>query len=209
MKLFTIYDTNGQYLRHGSCSEAEFMSQVSVGEIIVEGIYSTTNYFMMNWEVVEKGNPPNEYYQWSSVSNSWIPNVPKAVYGTHKAIEKERDARRFANITVDNITIQADSESINNLQKKLEHIASAGRLSTSLSSDQLFWRDAGNIVHFWQDAVIYRTWLDNVVFALGNRETLIWAKSFIHKDNITTLGQENTITALNNILSYDITTGWE
>jgi len=209
MKTFTIYDMNGEYLRHGSCPLNEFMAQVGTGEVIIEGLYPKTNYYMLNWEVVEKGNPPTEYHKWDSVSNSWVPTVAKAVYTIHKAIEKERDTRRFANITVDSITIQADEEAIRNIEKKQQHIGAKARLTSTLPVDQLFWRDAGNTIHTWANATAYATWLDNVVAALGDRETLIWAKSFIHKDNITTLGQENTETALNNILSYNITTGWE
>lgn len=167
------------------------------------------------WEYVDRlrsgatTTAPSPNYDWDIPTQTWLPNAARALATAKTAVETERDNRRFANITVGGITIQADEESVRNLEKKLEHIAAANRLGTPLSQDQLFWRDVDNVDHFWPDAASYAAWIDSVVMALGDRETLIWAKSFLHKDALDALSALlDKVQAVADIEAYDVTVNW-
>jgi hypothetical protein len=149
-------------------------------------------------------------YDWDAGSQSWIPNIDRAVKTALKAIEAQRDELRSMPIAVGGIEINGDNLSKDNLERKLMVLNSAAALGTTIPAEELMWHDVNNVDHAWSDISSYTAWIQSAAVALGSREALVFRKSFIHKSNIAALAQNpDRDAAVAAIEAYDVAAGWE
>jgi hypothetical protein len=200
MKQFTRFLTSGETIC-GWCQDEHFEVQAAVGDILLEGNFPASNYYLIDGVPTAKPIQPSSNYDWDTTTHTWIPNIIRAKQQKKLAIEAKREELIYSNILYDGHIFQADEYSVKNIQKKLNEIVAAEALSVPVSP--MLWRDFENNNYYWGDLTIYKIWLNGFIIAIANRTTSLIIASFVHKDTVSGLS------TLAEVEMYDITTGWE
>jgi hypothetical protein len=196
MKQFTRFLPSGETIC-GWCPDEQFELQAAVGDILLEGNFPSSAYYLTNGAPVEKPIQPSSNYDWDTITHTWLPNIIRAKQQKKLAIEAKREELIYSNILYDGHIFQADEYSVKNIQKKLNEIVAAEALSVPVSP--MLWRDFENNNYYWNDLAVYKVWLNGFIVAIANRTTSLIVSSFIHKDAVSAL------TTVEDVESYNIT----
>jgi hypothetical protein len=198
---FTVYeDSTGEIVRIGSCPNENIADQLLVGQSVVEGHYSADAYYFINGIATAKATIPDDDSEWDVLSKEWIFNEPNAKQKLTRKVEREREHKDKSDIIYDGKNLQADDEARANIHGKIAEIVAAEAISTTISP--LIWRCSDNIIHTWEDMLVYKAWLQGLVMAIAARSTSLYQASWTHKAAIAALD------TVQEIKDYDINTGW-
>ena len=113
-------------------------------------------------------------------------------------------AKEVLPIVYNNILCDADTKTVSiNLPGKIKEIEIREAINNPMSAQDMFWKDADNIVHTWTDQTVYKLWLQGLVIAISSRNTALYARAWAKKAEV------DALTDINDIINYDITTGWD
>lgn len=93
-------------------------------------------------------------------------------------------ANNYKEITVDNITIDADKQSQENVSKKLNEMSIAKQNNIPVPSNDLIWKDKNNVIQNFNSLDAYIQWLSNVVISLSSRNTNLYKEYWDKKEQI-------------------------
>jgi len=156
---------------------------------------------------------PSEYHTWEPLSESWtitVENINKSKEIIFSKIEQLRQEKEQSNILYDGKNLQVNSEAQKNITQKLAELRNRLELMELPVVESLFWKDADNIIHTWnnlnktlaQNTQDYFAWLQGLQIAASTRGTILYTVAWQKKADITALIN------ITDILSYDITSGW-
>lgn len=186
---YYFYDTAGNITKSISCDEEEAQLQtdeVSIGYITfpsfrIGNIFR--DYKVVDGELVLR--PENE-----RILNGYLED--KIAQVTDNKIIQE-----YLPITVDNITVDADEKARSNISLKLREIEMKLSINQVIPETYLVWKDADNQLHTWNDAEIYKTWLQNVFIAIAERTTQLYQELWTKKETLSNM------TSLDEVLNFE------
>ena len=200
MKEFTRFTASGETIC-GWCPSKQFENQAQDGDILLEGSFPSTQYYLIDGVPALKSIRPSDNYEWDSATNSWIGNLEKAKQMKKLQIEAKREELIYSNILYEGHIFQADEYSVKNIQKKLDEISAAEALNVSVSP--MLWRDFENNNYYWTDLAIYKTWLNGFIVTIADRTTSLIIASFTHKDAVELLETVEAVEAYNHTINWN------
>lgn len=161
--------------------------------------------YFKNGNLLEKPIKPSEYHTWNITLEQY--EVTESTLNKLRSEKKTLIDNRRQDFSDSLIQYglyfwDADSVAIKNINGKLQEIAAKEALGITIDINTLFWRDGLNNFRTWSTVVEYKTWLQGLVIAIAERTTTYYTKAWIKKAEI------GSLSTLEDILSYDITTGW-
>jgi hypothetical protein len=142
---------------------------------------------------------PSKYHRFDYVLRAWV--LPSSALDTAKnkaikAIEQYVDDLHNSTITYDSKLLDADPVARENINGKINQLKA--EVDLSLSSSNLFWKDADNVVHSWSSAAVYLEWLQGLVIAIASRRTNLYAQVWQAKADVAAL------TDIADVLAFDV-----
>lgn len=129
-------------------------------------------------------------------------NITEIRNNVLREIDKYRINLSIQPIAYTNKAIDTDSTAQDNIKGKLQEIFAREAIGTPLPVESCFWKDADNIVHTFPDQATYKTWLQGLVIEISSRNTALYASAWTKKAEV------DALTDVNDILNYDVGTGW-
>ena len=166
-------------------------------------------------ELVSLPAKPSEGYIWDGVTKSWVVDEENLVLINKRlklTVDRIRENKEISTIPYDDKNLDADAEAIKNINGKLQELQAKEALSLPIDVNSLFWRDADNIIHSWEDVAAYKTWLQGLIIAIAERTSNLYQISWTKKAEIDAILENETLPneeKLQNLLSYDINAGWD
>jgi hypothetical protein len=91
--------------------------------------------------------------------------------------------------------LDSDKVSQENISGKIEQLKS--EIEFGVIPDNLFWKDANNILHTWETHQEYLRWLQGLLIAISNRRTLLYQLSWQASSDI------DSMESIEDVLNYD------
>lgn len=110
----------------------------------------------------------------------------------------------YSPIDIGGSLYDADPVSIKNVSGKLIEISSRESAGVAFPSDLMFWRDANNQTHTWQDVQSYKAFLIEIGISISERTTRLYAIAWQKEHEIDQLDNQSIPT----IVAYDTQVGW-
>lgn len=200
----TIYDNKGEILKIISGEFSTIIHQVGYDNYI-EGFFDPNKYFIENSSAVLFPTRPSEYHIWNWETKTY--NIPIEQLNNAKEDKLQEINVIRSNFTIqpiyyDNKALDADTQAQANINGKLQEIFAREAANTPLTSGEMFWKDADNVIHSWTNQNEYKIWLQGLVIAISSRNTSLYATAWTKKAEVEAL------TDINDIINYDINTGW-
>jgi hypothetical protein len=176
----------------------------NVSEDVRDNETLLSTYFFEN-NLLTLPERPNRFFLWDSSSYSWV--LSSEEINRYKGIllleiNKVRGRLSLKPIAYDNKTLDADTQAQSNINGKLQEIFAREATNNPLTSSEMFWKDADNAIHSWNNQNDYKLWLQGLVIAISSRNTSLYATAWTKKAEVEAL------TDINDILNYDTNTGW-
>ncbi len=198
---YTIFDQVGNILCNYTGTRIEDVVDLYNGFGYVPGTYVATEYYydIVNNSIQQKSPRPSLFHTHNPVSNGW--DISSDAINTAKIIKcneitaKANELHLFP-ITYDLKLLDADVTAQQNISGKI--IELQNNIALSITSTNLFWRDANNNDHTWTDAAEYLTWLQGLFNAITTRRTNLYALSWQGKAAI------NAMTTIEEIQNFDV-----
>lgn len=166
----------------------------------IDGNYEEEFYYIENENAVEKPVRPTPFHQFDYSTKDWILLTEQLEKAKTK---KKHDITNYANwlhlepIEYDNKLLDADRVAQQNISGKITELQND--IALSITSTNLFWKDADNVVHTWTDAADYLIWLQGLFNAITSRRTNLYTISWQGKAEI------DAMTNIEDIQAYSIT----
>lgn len=203
MKIISYDKGTGEIQQWAECPDLESMAHVRSDAIDIAAVTGDcSNHYFQDGELRPILPRPSQSHDWDWVSKTWLPNLAHAKEMFKARIDGERVRRNTLPIAYDGKNLDADATAQKNLADKLAGVKERIRLGVGMPMDKMVWKDADNIVHWWNDLQAYCDWLAGYVIALEDRGTALYISMWQHKLNI------DALTTIEEILAYDTTTGW-
>jgi hypothetical protein len=148
---------------------------------------------------------PSMYHIWDWETKAYILSAEQlnlAKLEKLKLVNRVRANLSLEPIPYDNKTLDADTQAQSNINGKLQEIFARGAKNTPLTSGEMFWKDADNVIHSWGSQENYKLWLQGLVIAISSRNTELYATAWTKKAEVEAL------TDINDILNYDTNSNW-
>jgi hypothetical protein len=208
-KMFNIiYETtSGKITRVISSSYLDFEPTLLNGESnLTSEDYVDDSLFYINQETVTAfPSKPSQYHIWDWTSKTYTLNTQQLNLAKEKKvteIDKLRGSKALQSVTYDNKTLDADAQAQSNINGKLQEIFAREAISLPLVSGEMFWKDTNNVIHSWSNQTDYKLWLQGLVIAISSRNTQLYSIAWTKKAEVEAL------TGIDDILAYDINSGW-
>ncbi len=111
-------------------------------------------------------------------------------------INTKANELRYATIAYDGKNLDANEIAQTNISGKIAQLQN--ELTLALPSNDLFWKDADNIVHTWTDPAVYLEWLQGLQVQIASRTTLLYNTAWTGKAAV------DALTAIDEVVNYDI-----
>lgn len=142
---------------------------------------------------------PSIYHRFDYAQRAWVLTpiaLDTAKNKVIKAIEQYADDLHNAPIAYDSKSLDADPVARENISGKVNQLKA--EIDLSISSANLFWKDADNVVHSWTSATVYSEWLQGLVIAIASRRTNLYALVWQAKADVAAL------TDIADVLAFDV-----
>lgn len=197
---YSLVDELGEILSIGTVTDYDYSLLISNGELVKVGHYSKDTTYFVGDIPTDKGTPANKFETWDTINKEWVVLIPESKLILKQDVENLRKTYSPDIIVYDSKNIQADSTSILNILEKIAEINAAESVSETITP--LIWRDADDVTHTFADMATYKAWLYGLIRAISERNTNLYENTWNHYDAIDALTTEN------DIVTYDVTTGW-
>ena len=141
---------------------------------------------------------PSPNYDWNTTAQVWVPNISKAKAKKLQEVEQNRIALADAPILYQNVSIDANAVSRDNILGKYLEIQTA--IALGLTPSPLIWKDSTNTFLSWADVPSYKLWLEGLVMAIANRNTRLYQRSWSAKETLLNLTEFTSIEAFDTTL---------
>jgi len=142
---------------------------------------------------------PSIYHQFDYAQGTWVlPNaaMDSAKLAVFRAIEQYADSIHAAPSAYDSKLLDADAVARENISCKVNQLKAD--IDLSITSTNLFWKDADNVVHSWSSSTVYLDWLQGLVIAIASRRTNLYAAVWQAKADVAAL------TDIADVLAFDV-----
>jgi hypothetical protein len=159
----------------------------------------TDLYYVENSKIVSRPAPPSAYHIFDYESKTWIgtsSNINFAKDDKKKQITDKANLIHISPIQYDGKLLDADETAQANISGKITELKNDIELNQQ--SNNLFWKDANNIVHTWTNASDYLIWLQGLFNMISTRRTNLYQISWQAKAQI------DLETDIDNISNYDV-----
>jgi hypothetical protein len=197
MTNYIFYNSDGEIkiVYSGQCLEQ--MIVINPDLSYIEGdVALVENYYIdENAEVVEKPVQPTPFHQFHYSIKEWVlssEQIDKAKKQKKQDITGQADYLHIQPISYDSKLLDADATAQQNISGKITELQND--IALSITSTNLFWKDADNVVHTWTDAAEYLTWLQGLFNAITTRRTNLYALSWQGKADIDAMSNIEDIT---------------
>lgn len=201
---YTIYNKNsGRILRNYINSLS--IPATNLDEDIIVGHFSSDLYYINNFLPVLFPEKPSDYHNWDWETKTYICSTEQlnlVKLEKLKLLNRVRADLSLQPIPYDGKSLDADTQAQANINGKIQEIFARESANTPLSSGEMFWKDADNVIHSWITQNDYKFWLQGLVIAISSRNTSLYATAWSKKAEVEAL------TDINDIINYDINTGW-
>jgi hypothetical protein len=197
---YTIFDTNGNIICNYSGGRLDSVIDDYAAFGYVEGTYSAdTHYYnVLNDSMEEKPPRPSVHHTHNTTTNEWNVSAESLLFAKNiKKLDIKKLATdiHFNNIVYDNKLLDSDKVSQENISGKIEQLKS--EIEFGVIPDNLFWKDANNILHTWETHQEYLRWLQGLLIAISNRRTLLYQLSWQASSDI------DSMESIEDVLNYD------
>lgn len=202
MTNYVFYTSNGEIkiIYSGQCLDQ--MIEINPDLSYIEGsIDSSDNYYVENNELVEKPSKPSNFHLFDYSTKEWtLPTeqIEKAKTQKKLDITNQADWIHQQPISYDNKLLDADETAQQNISGKITELKND--IDLNITSTNLFWKDANNVLHTWNTPAEYLSWLQGLFNAITARRTNLYALSWQGKAAI------DAMTNVEDIQAYDIIT---
>lgn len=192
MTIFTVIDeSTREVLFSGSADEPHMLA--GDGKSVIEGVaHESGAYLTIEGDRVPIPTKPSNSHEWDWTSKTWVPNIDGARLLRKVEIESERERRGYLTIQHAGSAFDADAKAQRNISAWQAQIAAGVSIPSGF-----VWRDANNVDHPADAAFV-----NALGEAITVRGTMLYQAAWTHKAAIAALS------TVEDILAYDITTGW-
>jgi hypothetical protein len=156
-------------------------------------------YYVENGVLVQRDSAPSGYHTFDFTTKQWIVtsiDLDLAKLDKKKLISDKVNQLRYSTIVYDGKNLDANEIAQTNISGKIAQLQN--ELALALPSNDLFWKDADNIVHTWTDPAVYLEWLQGLQVQIASRATLLYNTAWTGKAAI------DAFTDINDVMNYDI-----
>lgn len=111
-------------------------------------------------------------------------------------ITSKANELRYVTIAYDGKNLDANEIAQTNISGKIAQLQN--ELALALPSNDLFWKDADNIVHTWTDPAVYLEWLQGLQVQIASRATSLYNTAWTGKAAV------DALTTIDEVSNYDI-----
>jgi hypothetical protein len=200
-----IYNNEGRILRLISVPEDSINDQINTGEYLLEGVADIWTNYIEDGLIKLIPSKPSKYHTWDWANKIYVlsnTGISDSKLDINQLIETKRGSLALTPITYDNKTLDADTQAQSNINGKLQEIFAREAISSPLVSGEMFWKDTNNVIHSWSNQTDYKLWLQGLVIAISSRNTQLYSIAWTKKAEVEAL------TGIDDILAYDINSGW-
>ena len=174
-----------------------------------DNLIYTANYLKNDFTIGIRQGKPSEYHDWDTTTESWVEKTDRSALLAKRLlkIERLREEKDSANLLYDGKILQVASIDRENVTGKINEIQTKIESNIVINASEMYWRDYNNVIHTWVTPATYLQWLKLLVVSFAERRSALYLKSWEHKTAIETLVAD-TNSSIEDILSYDITSGW-
>lgn len=115
---------------------------------------------------------PEGLYVWDN--GTWIIDNNAVLEEAKQVLNNQLLIDRYAPISYDGKVLDADKTAIENINGKIVEIEGRLKLNITMDANQMFWRDANNNVHAFNDMNVYLDWLRGLAVAISERTTQLY-----------------------------------
>jgi hypothetical protein len=147
-------------------------------------------------ELVAKPTKPSPFHTFDYTTKDWIllgEQLEVAKTNKKTQITQQADWIHLQPIQYDGKLLDADTTAQANISGKITELKND--IELNYPSNNLFWKDANNIVHTWTDAGEYLAWLQGLFNKISMRRTELYAISWQGKEIVDSLSDINSITS--------------
>lgn len=193
MKHFTVYlPATGQILRSGYCGDEDFDFQAAPGEMIIEGRADPAADFVLDGQVISRGDAPSRFHVWNWDAHAWQEDLAAALAQLKADIDAERERRGNLPIAYLGLVIDADATAQRNVSFWQAQLAAGVELP-----EGFVWRDANNVDHAADAA-----WVNGLGAAMALRGTRLYQSAWRLK------AQAVLLVTVAEVMAFDIQGGW-
>lgn len=142
---------------------------------------------------------PSDYHQYDYVNNQWVilnDQLELAQKDKKDQIVYKMNQLRFSIIPYDGKNLDANEMAQLNVVGKISQLQN--ELALALPSNDLFWKDADNIVHTWTDPNVYLQWLQGLQVQFATRNTTLYNQMWQAKTTI------DNMTDITDIINFSV-----
>lgn len=140
---------------------------------------SPATHYLVDGAVVPVPAAPTATSRWVAAQRAYVEDMDLATAraAALQRIEVGRVSRTVAVYDHGGVQVDADTQAQQNIRDKLDELAQLRKRDQVMPVDQMFWRDAGNELHFFEGLDAYEAWLGDLLIALVQRGTAayVWA----------------------------------
>jgi hypothetical protein len=141
---------------------------------------------------------PTIYHVFDYTIKDWVISVEQldlAKSDKKAAIVEHMNTIRYSPIPFDGKLLDANETSQINIAGKISQLQN--ELALALPSNDLFWKDADNIIHTWTDPAVYLEWLRGLQVQIATRTTELYNKVWQAKTTIDNMNDINDVINFN------------
>jgi hypothetical protein len=165
-----------QYSSH--YDERSIPLDAAVGNAVIEVEERASQYAWVKYGAVVEPEPkPSDFHVWNPLDRVWDYPLQPLVDAALERIEQGRLIQNYAIIEYDGSMLDGDLKSQKNISDKITELNEATLLGIETPAETLLWRDANNVMHYFETVAAYRAWLGGLAVALAQRGTMayVWA----------------------------------
>lgn len=156
-------------------------------------------HYIKNNEWFERTNRPTQFHEWDNTLEQWVPNLDVARESVLTKIGVEISTRIYLPVEFEGAAFDADPVSRSRISGTLARI----QRGDGLPLGWVGWRDYNNIQRWAEDTPeTVQVKLAGLSKTIEDREQALLIAAWVHKSAIMGLQ------TIEEILSYDVTTGW-
>lgn len=193
-----LFYTNDGYIKlqySGECLDKMIELNPTLNYIATSA-ENVENCYIENGELIEKPVKPSPFHTFDYTTKDWIllgEQLEVAKANKKSAITQQADWIHLQPIQYDGKLLDADQVAQANISGKITELKND--IELNYPSNNLFWKDANNVVHTWTDAGEYLAWLQGLFNKISMRRTELYAISWQGKEIVDSLSDINSITS--------------